>query len=242
MGGWTMHIYTVEQQRRLRVDEHGQSVTTTTDEGGSVWEGESGAGERCTAPPPEEDGGGGAASKESAEAFAKRRQKTIADLEARRKLRAGDRNENRRATSDSDGVEEEVQRQYTAPNGQPYPLHWGAPPRRQTKDLRLLPGGFGHGSGTLARWITERLAADEPNAASGTAKPSKWKAPLVSAWPALVGVQFGDAVAAIEASDPKLSVVAVEAGSMVTMDHREDRVRVMYEPSTGIVSMVPRRG
>ena len=41
----------------------------------------------------------------------------------------------------------------------PFPAHWGAPPRIQTKDLRPLPGGYGTGSSTLAGWIrmnTER--------------------------------------------------------------------------------------
>ena len=43
----------------------------------------------------------------------------------------------------------------------------GEPPRAQTKDLRELPGGYGMGSGTLARWIEEKMAADAaPDATS----------------------------------------------------------------------------
>ena len=44
-----------------------------------------------------------------------------------------------------------------------YPKHWGAPPRLQTKDLRPLPGGFGHGSSTLAKWIQKNLDNDAKN-------------------------------------------------------------------------------
>lgn len=43
----------------------------------------------------------------------------------------------------------------------PYPKHWGDPPRRQTRDLRPLPGGYGRGSGTLAKWIQENLDRDK---------------------------------------------------------------------------------
>ena len=49
---------------------------------------------------------------------------------------------------------------YQAPNGKKFPVHWGAPPRIQTRDLRPLPGGYGQGSGTLARWIQENLDRD----------------------------------------------------------------------------------
>lgn len=40
-----------------------------------------------------------------------------------------------------------------------FPPSWGAPPERQTRDLRQLPGGYGRGSGTLAAWIEKHLAA-----------------------------------------------------------------------------------
>ncbi len=43
----------------------------------------------------------------------------------------------------------------------PFPPHWGEPPAAQTKDMRPLPGGFGMGSSTLARWIGENLAKDK---------------------------------------------------------------------------------
>ena len=49
---------------------------------------------------------------------------------------------------------------FKAPNGKEYPAHWGQPPLRQTRDLRVLPGGYGRGSGTLARWIQKNLELD----------------------------------------------------------------------------------
>jgi hypothetical protein len=47
------------------------------------------------------------------------------------------------------------------PAPKPFPPHWGEPPAAQTKDVRPLPGGFGMGSSTLARWIGENLAKDK---------------------------------------------------------------------------------
>lgn len=41
-----------------------------------------------------------------------------------------------------------------------FPAHWGDPPKRQTRDLRPLPGGFGEGSSTLANWIQMNLDKD----------------------------------------------------------------------------------
>lgn len=41
-----------------------------------------------------------------------------------------------------------------------FPAHWGEPPAVQTRDLRPLPGGYGEGSGTLAKWIQDNLDKD----------------------------------------------------------------------------------
>ena len=41
-----------------------------------------------------------------------------------------------------------------------FPSSWGPPPTAQTRDLRPLPGGYGQGSSTLARWIEEKMAQD----------------------------------------------------------------------------------
>ena len=46
----------------------------------------------------------------------------------------------------------------------PFPKTLGAShPKKQTRDLRPLPGGYGMGSGTLARWIQENLDRDKKN-------------------------------------------------------------------------------
>ncbi len=42
-----------------------------------------------------------------------------------------------------------------------FPAHWGEPPLRQTRDMRELPGGYGTGSSTLAKWIQEHLDRDQ---------------------------------------------------------------------------------
>ena len=41
-----------------------------------------------------------------------------------------------------------------------FPSRWGPEPQPQTRDYRQLPGGYGHGSGTLAKWIQENMDAD----------------------------------------------------------------------------------
>jgi len=50
---------------------------------------------------------------------------------------------------------------YRSPNGKEFPTHWGPPPTIETKDLRMLPGGYGQGSGTLAKWIAGNMEKDQ---------------------------------------------------------------------------------
>lgn len=64
------------------------------------------------------------------------------------------------------------------PNGKAFPAHWGAPPRIQTRDLRPFPGGYGRGSGTLAKWIQKNMDADK---AKGNGKPQAGK-PTFEQW------------------------------------------------------------
>jgi hypothetical protein len=54
-----------------------------------------------------------------------------------------------------------------SPAAMKFPAHWGAPPQIQTMDYRPLPGGYGHGSSTLANWIQQNL--DKDAAAKGGA-------------------------------------------------------------------------
>ena len=46
----------------------------------------------------------------------------------------------------------------------PFPPHWGQPPKAQTTDYVRLPGGYGHGSSTLAAWIAAHLEEDKTSA------------------------------------------------------------------------------
>ncbi|MBN86259.1 MAG: hypothetical protein CL885_01915 [Dehalococcoidia bacterium] len=54
-----------------------------------------------------------------------------------------------------------------------FPPHWGKPPAVQTRDLVKLPGNFGRGSSTLARWIAENLKNDEKKENGKPTKPAK---------------------------------------------------------------------
>ena len=55
----------------------------------------------------------------------------------------------------------------------PFPAHWGKPPQIQTQDYGDLPGGYGKGSSTLAKWITAKLEQDKlaGKGPAATAKP-----------------------------------------------------------------------
>ena len=50
-----------------------------------------------------------------------------------------------------------------------FPESWGQPPMIQTMDYRALPGGYGHGSSTLASWILKKMAEDRE--ATGRSAP-----------------------------------------------------------------------
>lgn len=61
-------------------------------------------------------------------------------------------------------------------------------------------------------------------------------------WPELVGRTADEAVAAIRRTNPDIAQVPVLAdGSLVTMDFREDRVRV-FTDAAGHVTRTPRIG
>lgn len=47
----------------------------------------------------------------------------------------------------------------------PFPAHWGEPPKIQTTDFGDLPGGYGKGSSTLAKWIESNLEKDRKSPA-----------------------------------------------------------------------------
>lgn len=60
-------------------------------------------------------------------------------------------------------------------------------------------------------------------------------------WPELVGKTFEEAKTAILQDKPTLNVLSVPEGSMVTMDWREDRVRV-YVDDNNVVKTTPSVG
>ncbi|MFD3720760.1 serine protease inhibitor [Streptomyces sp. NPDC058674] len=60
-------------------------------------------------------------------------------------------------------------------------------------------------------------------------------------WPELVGRTADEAVAAIRSACPDAEVPVVAEGCMVTMDFREDRVRVFVD-ADGRVVRTPRVG
>jgi hypothetical protein len=62
-----------------------------------------------------------------------------------------------------------------------------------------------------------------------------------TSWPELVGWDKADAKAHLEEATGK-RVFLVQAGSVMTMDFRTDRIRVMFDPATDKVSSPPRVG
>jgi hypothetical protein len=68
----------------------------------------------------------------------------------------------------------------TAPNGKAYPDHWGNPPQIQTRDIRPLPGGYGQGSSTLAKWIQKNLEKDATGGKTADAAPQAGWTPLLA--------------------------------------------------------------
>jgi len=49
---------------------------------------------------------------------------------------------------------------YPAAPAPSFPAHWGNPPKFQTRDFARLPGGYGYGSSTVAKWIQQNLDID----------------------------------------------------------------------------------
>ena len=57
-----------------------------------------------------------------------------------------------------------------------FPKHWGELPKRQTRDMRDLPAGYGKGTGTVAKWIMMNLQKDIASEAKHAAeKKAAWE-------------------------------------------------------------------
>ena len=54
-----------------------------------------------------------------------------------------------------------------------FPAHWGVPPAIQTQDYVELPGGYGHGSSTLAKWIAANLERDKKGTSTAVHAPAR---------------------------------------------------------------------
>lgn len=123
-----------------------------------------------------------------------------------------------------------------------FPAHWGNPPGIQTRDLVQLPGEYGRGSGTLRKWISDKMAEDDAGSAGASIKKSI--ADDGKLWPDkdLVGMTGDEAKAAVLAGGTILAenIHITPHDAMVTMDYREDRVRMFVDD--GKVVRQPRIG
>ena len=60
-----------------------------------------------------------------------------------------------------------------------FPESWGEQPMVQTMDYRPLPGGYGHGSSTLAMWITEQMEKEKAKTHKISFPPSWGEPPMM---------------------------------------------------------------
>ena len=128
-----------------------------------------------------------------------------------------------------------------------YPRHWGPPPTYLTKDLVNLPGGYGRGSSTTARWIMQKMkedSADKIEAIKGP-RPGLDRRPddgkSIGAWPGLVGKSASEATAKIYADRPDLLIQTVPRGAAVSSDYITNRVRIRVDED-GVVTHPPSIG
>ena len=63
-----------------------------------------------------------------------------------------------------------------------------------------------------------------------------------SSWPELNGTDAQKAKEFLEETTSGMAIYLVPTGSMVTMDYRQDRVRIFYDTETGKVVRTPQIG
>jgi hypothetical protein len=78
----------------------------------------------------------------------------------------------RKASSQAVADHQRSSVRFVSESDKKFPEHWGPPPAIQTRDLRPLPGGYGMGSSTLARWIQENLDRDAAAGISDRRSPT----------------------------------------------------------------------
>ena len=139
-------------------------------------------------------------------------------------------------------AEVNIQPDGTMSSDSPFPAHWGQPPMRQTRDYIVLPEPYGRGSSTLKHWIEEKMAEDAAAAAGSAerrfADPSATASSSSSPpWPekSLIGMTGEEAKQEINIADPTLEVQILDEDSMMTMDYREDRVRIFVNADGKVV-------
>lgn len=71
-----------------------------------------------------------------------------------------------------------------------FPAHWGAPPKIQTMDYVPLPGGYGNGSSTLAKWIERNLEKDRQSAGGSQQAPAIFSASFETNQPGKLPEEF----------------------------------------------------
>ena len=57
-----------------------------------------------------------------------------------------------------------------------------------------------------------------------------------------MGMPYEQAQAELKALHPEFQIQTVPKGAMVTRDHKENRIRLIFDPETKLVVGVPRRG
>jgi Potato inhibitor I family len=85
----------------------------------------------------------------------------------------------------------------------------------------------------------EEVSTKNTKTAAAGSRPHSRATAAQEQWPDCLGMKGEDAVALIQAEHPDFKVLLVGTDAMLTMDMRQDRVRVFVDDA-GIVARVPR--
>ena len=107
-----------------------------------------------------------------------------------------------------------------------FPRHWGKPPVIQTRDMIKLPGKFGMGSSTLAKWIADNIKKDSKP--GGKPKPIRPKRPEPS-------VDVKEKIAIVIAKEKEMNKIrstfreTLKEAKDVTKEKREELIKNFKE-------------